>query len=160
MQHPLSLFGKTPAGVAVTRKTLRRLAMVTALLAAPVVLGVQGASADTQIFRDVLRPHGVARSQAQKIADGRACGASADNTFTHAAAFRKCMRARGWVLERIVPDAPPSSGASPSYIDPETGMECHNAGIAAICDPPSGTVYYYNKHGRPCRRTGLLAVCT
>ena len=64
------------------------------------------------------------------------------------------MRARGWGLDRVVPDP------APTYIDLETGMECHNAGIAAICDPPSGTVYYYNKHGRPCRRSGLVAICT
>jgi hypothetical protein len=136
------------------RKWLRRMVMATAVMSAPAIFGVQAASADTQVFRDILRPNGVERSQAQKFADGRSCGLSANNTFTNARAFQKCMRARGWVLDHIVPDAPPT------WIDPDTGLECHSAGIAAVCDPPQGTTTYVNRHGYPCRRTGLVAICT
>lgn len=95
----------------------------------------------------------MARSQDQKIADGRACGLSADDTFTDAPAFEACMRLRGWAPDVPKPD-------KPTWIDPDTGIECHSAGIAAVCVPPHGTVTYTNKHGYPCRRTGLVAVCS
>jgi hypothetical protein len=137
-------------------KLLRGAAFTSAVLGAALLFGAQAASAETQIFKDILRPHGVERSLAQKFADGHRCGATANNTFTNAAAFQKCMRARGWALDHTVPDAP----ASPStWIDPDTGMECHSAGIAAVCVPPQGTVTYTNKHGYPCKRTGIVSVC-
>ena len=121
---------------------------------AVLVLGAQVANADTQIFKDVLRPNGVARSQDQKFADGRACGAAADDTFTDATAFQSCMRGRGWVVDHIVPDP------KPTWIDPDTGLECHNTGFATVCETPHGTVTYTNRHGIPCKRTGAVAVCT
>jgi uncharacterized Fe-S cluster protein YjdI len=132
--------------------TLAR-SLAAAALAA-LVLGAQAASADTQIFKDVLRPDGVARSQEQKFADGQACGATADNTFTDVAAFQTCMRGRGWVVDHIVPDP------KPTWIDPDTGLECHRSGIADICVTPHGTVTYTNKHGIPCKRPGTVAICT
>ena len=152
----LSLIAATPGAAALVRPSLRRLAITSAILSAAPLFGVQAASADMEGFRDILRPHGVERSLAQKFADGRRCGSTANNTFTNAAAFQKCMRARGWALDHAVPDAPPSA---PSWIDPDTGMECHSAGIAAICVPPQGTVTYTNKHGYPCKRTGIVSVC-
>ena len=134
--------------------SLQHIAMATAVLCAAVVFGGRPANADTQVFKDMLHLRGVERSQAQKFADGRACGASANNTFTNAPAFQKCMRARGWALDRIVSDDPPT------WIDPDTGLECHSAGIVAVCDPPSGTTTYVNKHGYPCRRSGVVSVWT
>ena len=116
--------------------------------------GAQGDGADTVVFKDILRPDGAPRDEAQKLADGRACGASADNTYTDAAAFETCMRTCGWAPDHVV------KPAKPTWIDPDTGLECHRAGIADICEPPRGTVTYTNKHGYPCRRTGLVAVCT
>ena len=130
---------------------MKNIALMSVL--AILILGADAARADTQIFRDILNPNGHTRSQSQKFADGRACGASANHTFTNAAAFQTCMRRRGWALDHIV-DAPP-----PTWIDPDNGMECHDVGIAAVCDPPNGTVYYVNKHGYPCKRTGLVAIC-
>lgn len=129
-----------------------RISLAAAL--ASLVVGVQGAGADTQVFKDALRPNGVERSQDQKFADGRACGLSADKTFTDASAFQACMRQRGWVLDRVVKDP------KPTWIDPQTGMECHNSGLSDVCVPPHGTVTYTNKHGYPCKRTGAVSVCT
>jgi hypothetical protein len=129
------------------------LALATVIFGASSILCVGAALADTQVFKDTLRPHGVERSQALKFADGRKCGLSASGAFSNATAFQKCMAKRGWALDHIVPDPPPT------YIGPETGMECHDEGIAAICEPPKGTVTYVNKHGYPCKRTGLVAVC-
>jgi hypothetical protein len=130
-----------------------RISLAVAALAT-LLLGVQAAGADTQVFKDVLRPNGAARSQDQKIADGRACGLSADNTFTDAVAFQACMRQRGWVVDHVVPDP------KPTWIDPQTGLECHQAGIGDVCVPPHGTVTYTNRHGIPCKRTGAVAICT
>jgi len=78
------------------------------------------------------------------------------------------MTGRGyqWKWTKLVQD--PESKASPrqarqnddGYIDPDTGMVCHNAGIAAICVPPNGTVRYTNDDGLNCTRTGLMSLCT
>jgi hypothetical protein len=84
---------------------------------------------------------------------GAPAGASANNTFTNAPAFQKCMRTRGWARDHIAPDEPPT------WIDPDTGLECHSAGVAAICDPPKITTTYINKHGDSCRRIGLVSIC-
>ncbi len=130
-----------------------RISLAVAALAT-LLLGVEAAGADTQVFKDVLRPNGAARSQDQKIADGRACGLSADNTFTDAPAFQQCMRGRGWVVDHVIPDP------KPTWIDPQTGLECHQAGIGDVCVPPHGTVTYTNRHGVPCKRTGAVAICT
>jgi hypothetical protein len=62
------------------------------------------AQGDTQtyIFRDILKPHGKARSADERHADGRACGASADLTVpSDTAAFNRCMSSRGWRLDHI-----------------------------------------------------------
>jgi hypothetical protein len=90
------------------------------------MLGV--ASADTDIFRDTLRPGGHDRSLAAKFADGRKCGASRQNTFTDSAAFQQCMQSRGWVLDHVVADR------SATIIDPDTGLSCYNQGGASLCD--------------------------
>jgi hypothetical protein len=66
------------------------------------------ASAETDIFKDVRMPYGHARSQAAKMADGRACGASNDEIpNARFPAFVKCMSARGWAIARIERDPPP-----------------------------------------------------
>jgi len=134
------------------RVTAIRILLAAAL--ATLFVGAQAASADTQVFKDALRPDGIARSQDLKFADGRACGASADNTFTDAPTFQQCMRGRGWVVDHIVPDP------KPTWIDPQTGLECHQSGIADVCVPPHGTVTYTNRHGYPCKRTGAVAICS
>jgi len=208
----LHLTGRAVGGV----KSLRRLVVAPALVSAPLLFGLQAAQAETHIYRDVLRPGGVARSLAQKVADSRLCGAAADGSFTNVPAFESCMRAHGWVRTAVKPDASDTDGDSwddmrpygrergnaelqedslrcnpsrapltasvkkcmlrlgwrfafslyrpqpaqpPTYIDPQTGMECHNTGFVAICDPPHGTVYYHNEEGLSCRRSGLMEIC-
>jgi hypothetical protein len=91
-------------------KSLRRLAVATALVSAPILFSLQAAQAETHIFKDALRPGGVERSAAQKDADGRACGLRADGTFTNVPAFEKCMRAHGWVLAGVKADASDEDG--------------------------------------------------
>jgi hypothetical protein len=70
--------------------------------------GINAASADTWVFRDVQRPHGHDRSMAVKRADGRKCGAR-NNAFKdeNVSAFQSCMLAHGWTLDHIIPDPVP-----------------------------------------------------
>ena len=121
---------------------------------------MQAASADTQVFRDVLRPGGHDRSQAAKFADGRKCGLTRQHTFTDSASFQPCMEARGWVLDHVIPDPPAAPDQSARFIDPDNGMSCYDQGGAEICEPPQGTVKYINKHGLNCTRTGAMSVCS
>jgi hypothetical protein len=121
---------------------------------------IGAASAETDIFRDTLRPGGHDRSMAAKIADGRKCGLTRQKTFTDRAAFGACMQAHGWVLDHIVQDRPTVDARSARFIDSETGLSCYNQGGASICEPPQGTVKYTDKHGLSCTRTGAVSVCS
>jgi hypothetical protein len=180
---------------------IRRAVAAAAVCAA---LSISAAQAnDTVVFRDVLNPDGHARSKSQKLADGRACGASgpAHTIRTTMPVFEQCMQAKGWVLDHYAPDpsvpvrgtvehytdtrgdaagrprgtaalhaderACRSGGAAsvkqclaergwrliykqrgpapahparhaytrpePNWIDPDTGLTCHNTGIATVC---------------------------
>jgi hypothetical protein len=140
---------------------------VTRLSAAGVVtLGVllpSASQADSYHFKDELRPHGQARTLSAKLADAKSCGASGTHISGNVAAFRRCMRAHGWVVDRYTPDPKPPVGAtedSTTYIDPETGLSCRNYGGIAVCDTHPGTVHYRNEEGLNCTRTGIVNVCS
>ena len=95
-------------------------------------------AADTYYFKDILRPHGQARSMSAKLADGRSCGASGTSFSGDVKKFEQCMRAHGWVVDRYVPDSKTrvaTGKRSSTYIDPDTGMSCRNVGGVAICVP-------------------------
>jgi hypothetical protein len=91
---------------------MKRLIFVTIVIFGGMV---GAASADTDVFRDTLRPGGHDRSMAAKFADGRRCGASRQNTFSDSAAFRQCMQSRGWVLDTSWPTGPPGSSIAILY---------------------------------------------
>jgi hypothetical protein len=72
------------------------------------------------------------------------------------------MMTRGyrWVSTTVQPDPPEAKSADDSFIDPDTGMSCHDVGGGALCVPPQGTVHY-QKSARPQlhayrNRLGLL----
>jgi hypothetical protein len=114
-------------------------------------------------YRDTIRPHGHARSQAVYDQALDSCyaqtGLSRDAADTQA--FRVCMMGYGfrWRSTRLVQD-PPSRQQDDSFIDPDTGMSCRNIGGASICEPPQGTVRYQNRQGLNCTRTGIVAICS
>jgi len=60
---------------------------------------------DMYVFKDVRSAPGHARSEATKLADGRACGGNANNYFSDAKlpGLLKCMSSRGWAVARIEP---------------------------------------------------------
>jgi hypothetical protein len=86
---------------------------------------------------DVLRPHGHARSQAVKQADGATCNnlAMSKARYNQAAfdrIFYQCVSDHGWKIVRTEPA--PSRRSSPSYetgIDPIT-QSAIDAGNAAV----------------------------
>jgi hypothetical protein len=134
-----------------------RFPMKRAILSTVLILGgmLNAACADTWVFRDTLRPNGHERSMAAKRTDGRKCGLSRQNMFSHGDAFVRCMQTYGWTLDHMVPDQ------SARYIDPDSGMSCQNIGGAAVCGPPQGTVKYYDPdQGLNCTRTGLVSICS
>src|SRR5215470_11216227 len=85
----------------------------TAVTAIVTVLSLGGARADTYLFTDTLRPGGVARTEAAFHADEHRCGADANDHFGNVAAFKKCMRAHGWVADAYKPNPPKSRGFAP-----------------------------------------------
>ena len=68
--------------------------------------------------------------------------------------YKRCMLAQGWRYR--------STARVRTYIDPDTGMNCRDeGGGAAICEPPQGTVHYFDPdQGLPCTRTGIVSVCS
>src|SRR5215469_12298729 len=95
----------------------RQTIAIGAVLTALSLAGVQAASAETDVFKDILRPHGVSRSTAQKDADARACGADRNGQFDNVPAFERCMRAHGWAVAYIKPDAEDRASGGAFYDD-------------------------------------------
>jgi hypothetical protein len=107
---------------------------------------------DKVTFRDVLKPHGHARSSSEKLADGVACGTTADAAHTLTTilpVFEKCMRGKGWALARYTPDpaSRPSSGSLEVYTDTKGDGSAHPRDDAAL-----------HADTRACERGGKASV--
>jgi hypothetical protein len=87
--------------------SLFRGTLATIAITLSVALGAQTASAETDIYKDIRKPNGQARSMAAKLADFGACGYPGSTPVPDSAfpRFNDCMRAHGWVIGRIIPDA-------------------------------------------------------
>jgi hypothetical protein len=114
-------------------RTIGRAVAAAAVLTA---LSVSVAAAnDTVSFRDVLKPHGHARSKSEKLADGAACGATGPTHTLHVTmpVFEKCMRAKGWVLDHYAPDRKVRvRGTLEHYTDTRGDARGHPRGTAAL----------------------------
>jgi hypothetical protein len=115
-------------------------------------------------YHDTIRPNGHKRSKAVGDAALAACFSQTGLSRYAAAspAFKDCMKNHGyqWVSTKLVQDPPSKQTADDGgFIDPDTGMLCHDAGLGQICGPPQGTVHYTNHHGLNCTRTGIVSVC-
>jgi hypothetical protein len=67
--------------------------------------------------------------------------------------YKRCMLKQGWKYG--------STARVRTDINPDTGMSCHDEGGIAICDPPQGTVKYFDPdQGLWCTRTGIVSVCS
>ena len=109
------------------------------------------------MYYDNIRPNGHPRPQAVYDAAldawpdraGARCQGHASLQGLHGNAYR-------WVYSRPVKDTPSKRLANAiskgHFIDRDTGLICHNTGIASICDPPPAdmTIHYTSKHGLGC----------
>lgn len=109
------------------------------LAVAALALSVGAARAETSVFRDVLRPHGVARGAAERQADGQACGAGSDKSYQNVPEFETCMRAHGWAHDHDQADASDPPGV---YYDdlwqPANGprrSDAEREAAYSACDP-------------------------
>jgi hypothetical protein len=122
-------------------------------------------------WHDNIRPHGHPRSTTVVNAAVNYCygqtGLSRDAAATPA--LKDCMKTRNytWVSTKLVQNPPSrqdraSTQDKDGFIDPDTGLLCHNTGFASICEPPPAdrTIHYTDKHGLNCTRTGGLAICS
>jgi len=110
---------------------------IGAVLTALSLAGVQAASAETEVFKDILRPHGVSRTTAQKDADAPICGADRNGQFDDVPAFERCMRAHGWAVASIKPDAE-DRAIGGAFYDDMTGRSRSEAALQSdtrACDP-------------------------
>jgi hypothetical protein len=91
------------------------------------------ASADTQTYRDVLRPHGHSRTTVAMNTAFRACGADRDNEYptAEAAVFRKCMLRRGWKLVSSTRDPVQQNDPSGAAASDSAGISDRNDDDAA-----------------------------
>lgn len=116
-----------------TSQTILRAVASAAVLTA-VSFGAAQAN-DKVTFRDVLKPHGHARSKSAQLADGKACGTSGPTHTlrTTLPVFEKCMRAKGWVLAHYAADqSVPVHGTNEHYIDTRGDAQGHPRGTAAL----------------------------
>ena len=105
------------------RKAMR--AAVTALGHGSVV-GC-GAGGHLPVHGYALRPGGACAQRAAFNADEHSCGADQNDHFGNVAAFKKCMRSRGWVNDAYKPNPPRSRvdrrvNPGDDYISTEDGM--------------------------------------
>lgn len=105
------------------RYTVAAAALCTALSAG-------AAHAATAVFTDMLKPNGHVRSQAQKRADGLACGLGA----VIMPVLEKCMRGKGWAFDHFRPNPSerPRQGTLTSYTDTHGDANGHPRGTAAL----------------------------
>ena len=75
-----------------------------------------------------------------------------ENGAITSANYKRCMLKQGWKYG--------GTARVKTFIDPDTGMNCHDEGGWAVCVPPTGTVHYQNRHGLNCTRTGIMSVCS
>jgi hypothetical protein len=114
---------------------LRTLPTTLAATLACAVLTLNGAHANDGVtFRDVLKPGGKARSSAQKLADGDACGTTGPHhTIAFMPTFEKCMNAKGYVLDHYTShETPAAGGKTDHYVDIKGDGHDHERGDGAL----------------------------
>jgi hypothetical protein len=114
------------------------------VIAAVLLLGTMlGAQADTaiQTYHDVLRPDGHKRSEPAFQADLDSCSrqTGGKRVYRDTPAFKQCMLGRGYRWESLrierEPAPPQRAKREQTWIDPETGLTCHDilGGLGSSC---------------------------
>jgi len=90
------------------------------------------------------------------------------------ASYRSCMLQHGWKYTFLTRQAVQATRqpadpyfsstakvAPGHFIDHDNGMDCQNTGGAEVCDPPNGTVHYFDPdQNLPCTRISVMSVCS
>jgi hypothetical protein len=100
---------------------MKRMVLATALFLA----GAFGAQADNNVWTDTTRH---ARGDDAVGADAAFCEQRVGpdlNGVPTSPQFKRCMQRRGW---RFV-----QTKREHTWVDPDTGLTCHNEGIASVC---------------------------
>jgi len=161
---------------------LREKAMKLFALASLALLGASlaggAAHAATYHYTDhwdyVRKPAlGAAEFDARLQVDAANCDAAVG--IQHGAptsGYRRCMLKLGWKFLSVTRERVLTRSSDPNFsadvklkpghfVDHNTGMDCENIGGVLVCDPPSGTVRYYDpEQGLNCTRSGLVSVCS
>jgi hypothetical protein len=158
--------------VAVKYVAIKHIAVLAALV---VSSAAQAASYDYTENYSYIRKPLIASAQraAQLQEDTVACdNAAGVQNAAPSASYRSCMLQHGWKfgsLTRIRVQATPADPyfssnvkvAPGHFIDHDNGMDCQNTGGAEVCDPPNGTVRYFDPdQNLPCTRTGVMSICS
>jgi hypothetical protein len=114
-----------------------------------------------------------AQRDAQLQQDTATCDdAIGAHTGMPSASYRSCMLQHGWKFGSLTRTRARAAPADPyfssnvkvapgHFIDHDNGMDCVNTGGAEVCDPPDGTVRYFDPdQNLPCTRTGAMSVCS
>ena len=90
------------------------------------------ALADSSTWNDITRQH---RDDAALNADGHICDAQVGPDVV-TKAYRRCMRAHGWALQRVIREPPEKT-----WIDPDTGDTCRDLKLSGtVTNPGPGVV--------------------
>ncbi len=143
---------------------IKRVAVLTALLFSTAA----NAASYTGHYKYVGDP--LQHSDVKLQTDLAACDGIYDVQYaTPSKNYQGRMRQHGWKFLYETRDKETPSDAVRSsvklkpghYIDPDNGMDCQNSSGVAVCDPPNGTVNYFDvEQGLPCTRTGIVSICS
>jgi hypothetical protein len=100
---------------------------LTALAGVLLLAGTLAAQADVDGWTPVTK-HARSAGDADMRAASDACEAQVGrnlNGVSTSPQFKRCMARHGWRYAY--------TRREPTWIDPDTGLRCHNAGIATVC---------------------------
>ena len=123
-------------------KTLTKLTLVIAVLATGLASGASASTHGESMYRDTIRPHGHARSDAVYNAAVNACYAATGESRTalhDIPAFKTCMLSRGWRFEytNVVQDPPgvaERAVAQRSYTGPSVSVSIGGSNDSEAAD--------------------------
>jgi hypothetical protein len=148
--------------VASKRVTIQHIAMLAALA---VSSSASAATYDyTENYIHSRKPAMSSAHRADQLqVDTVGCNAAAGVQYgMPCAGYRGCMLQHGWKFRSLTRTRVQPAPADPyfstnvkvapgHFIDHDNGMDCQNTGGAEVCDPPSGTVRYFDPdQNLPC----------
>jgi hypothetical protein len=150
---------------------MKRLAVAAVVLISALAGTPAFAETDQYDFDLIHRPSNVTDAQVNAGVEvaTKVCDPSGQLSYG-SKRFLGCMRRQGYKFVRIEhkksPPADPYFSSNVKlrpghFIDHDNGLDCKSMGWGDICDPPKGTVHYFDPdQNLPCTRTGAMAICS